>query len=269
MRVWLLGTAGWMPTDSRETTCLATRFDETLFLFDAGTGIRRLASASLAHLTEGATDIHLFLTHYHLDHTCGLAYLSGVLPGRRLTIHAPSAELTGVEPRETLAGLIRRPFNPRNLTDLTHVSVRPLAHDEVVAGHLVSTRAQKHSDVSVAYRVDDAFVIATDTVADPATATFATGVQVLFHEAWYCASELTVARAPDAAAGYASHSEAESVAKLAACAGVRSLVLIHLNPLLDEGALESMAAAARVHCPATLLPLDCASVETGSGHESL
>lgn len=268
MRVWLLGTAGWMPTDSRETTCLATRFDETLFLFDAGTGIRRLASPSLAHLTAGASEVHLFLTHYHLDHTCGLAYLSGVLPGRRLTIHAPSAELTGVEPHDALAGLIRRPYNPRNLADLTHVSVRPLAQDEVVAGRRVSTRAQQHSDVSVAYRVDDDFVIATDTIADPATATFATGAQVLFHEAWYGAAEPT-SRAPDDATGYTSHSEAESVARLAARAGVRSLVLIHLNPLHNECALENMAAAARVHFPATLLPLDCAVVETSSDHESL
>ena len=49
---------------------------------------------------------------------------------------------------------------------------------------------QKHSDVSVAYRVDDAFVVATDTVADPGTADFAAGVGLLLHEAWYCTADV-------------------------------------------------------------------------------
>src|SRR5450759_69715 len=98
MRVTLLGTIGWMPSDRRETTCFACRTRDSLFIFDAGTGLRRLREPAQAALLDGARDAHLFLTHYHLDHVCGLAYLPGVLPGRGLVIHAPAAELNGVDP---------------------------------------------------------------------------------------------------------------------------------------------------------------------------
>ena len=93
MRVTLMGTSGWMPSDQRETTCFGCCAGESLFIFDAGTGLRRLREPAQAALLDGARDVHLFLTHYHLDHVCGLAYLPGVLPGRALVIHAPAAEL--------------------------------------------------------------------------------------------------------------------------------------------------------------------------------
>ncbi len=91
MDVTALGTMGWMPSDRRETTCFACRSGEDTFIFDAGTGLRRLLQPEHAHLLAGSGVVHLFLTHYHLDHVCGLAYLPGVLPGRVLVIHAPDA----------------------------------------------------------------------------------------------------------------------------------------------------------------------------------
>ena len=98
MDVTLLGTLGWMPRGARETTCFAVREGSSLLLFDAGTGLRRLLDPEHAGLLEGAGEVHLFLSHYHLDHVCGLAYLSGVLPGRDIVIHPPGEELTGVDP---------------------------------------------------------------------------------------------------------------------------------------------------------------------------
>src|SRR5450830_1607686 len=157
MRVTLLGTIGWMPSDRRETTCFACRAGDSLFIFDAGTGLRRLREPAQAALLDGARDVHLFLTQYHLDHVCGLEYLPGVLPGRGLVIHAPAAELNGVEPERAVAGLLRRPYNPRDWEELTNLRLEPVvAGPNEIAGHTVRVRAQQHSDVSVAYRVDDA-----------------------------------------------------------------------------------------------------------------
>ncbi|MCX6362950.1 MAG: MBL fold metallo-hydrolase [Actinobacteria bacterium] len=264
MRVTLLGTIGWMPSDRRETTCFACRAEDSLFIFDAGTGLRRLREPAQAALLDGARDIHLFLTHYHLDHVCGLAYLAGVLPGRALVIHAPAAELNGVDPEGALAGLLRRPYNPRDWEELTDLRVEPVvAGANEIAGHTVSVRAQQHSDVSVAYRLDDAFVLATDTRADPATAEFAAGVGLLLHEAWFNDADPRTTQMPaELLPGYAAHSEAGAVAGLAAAAGVGRLVPIHLNPLHDESYYAALEASARAVFPRTDVLPDGAVVDT-------
>jgi len=264
MHVMTLGTMGWMPREHRETTCFACRDGGALFIFDAGTGLRRLLDPAHAALLEGDPEVHLFLSHYHLDHVCGLAYLPGVLPDRRVTIHAPAAGITGVDPEAAVAGLLRRPYNPRDWADLTDLRVSALAPGaNEIAGHIVKVRAQKHSDVSVAFRLDDAFVMATDTQIDPETAEFSAGVGLLLHEAWYDAaapqtSELPAGLPP----GFAAHSEAGAVARLAAAADVGRLVLIHLNPAYDESYFAAMAVSARAAFPRTDVGADGVPVDT-------
>ena len=264
MRVTLLGTIGWMPSDRRETTCFACRSGDSLLIFDAGTGLRRLRDPAQAVLLDGARDVHLFLTHYHLDHVCGLAYLPGVLPGRGLVIHAPAAELNGVDPERAVAGLLRRPYNPRDWEELSELRLEPVvAGANEIAGHTVRVRAQQHSDVSVAYRVDDAFVLATDTRIDPQTVEFAGGVGLLLHEAWYNAADPRADETPaELQAGYAAHSEAGAAAGLALAAGVGRFVPMHLNPLHDERYYAALEAAARAVFPHTDVLADGAVVDT-------
>jgi ribonuclease BN (tRNA processing enzyme) len=266
MRVTLLGTQGWIPTEGRETTCFAVEDDHRLLVFDAGTGLSRLVAPPWRSLVERCEEVHLFLTHYHLDHVCGLAYLPAVFPERRVTVYAPHESVTGVDPHDALSGLIRPPYNPRTWRELPGVEVRALREGvSRVAGHRIVVRAQAHSDVSVAYRLDDALVVATDKTPDSATADFAAGADVLLHEAWYH-DDLSGGGVPAAQrAGLAAHSEALAVARLAAAAGVRHLILVHLNPLLDEAAYAAMAAAAREVFAATAVYPDGTVLELGGG----
>jgi ribonuclease BN (tRNA processing enzyme) len=253
MDVTLLGTLGWMPRGARETTCFAVRDGSTLLLFDAGTGLRRLLDPDHARLLEGAGRVHLFLSHYHLDHVCGLAYLSGVLPGREIVIHPPGEELTGVDPRAAVAELVRRPYNPVDLADMRGVRVQPTtAGENEIAGHVVRVRAQQHTDTSVTFRLDDDLVIATDTRVDPAAVPFAKGAGLWLHEAWYLADDPGLQDVPAGLRpGFAAHSEATAVAALAAEAGVGRLILVHLNPLSDERSYLAMRDAARAVFPHT------------------
>jgi ribonuclease BN (tRNA processing enzyme) len=247
MDVTLLGTMGWMPRGARETTCFAVRTDSSLLLFDAGTGLRRLLDPEHAHLLEGAAEVHLFLSHYHLDHVCGLAYLSGVLPGRDIILHPPEKALTGVDPLAAVAGLVRRPYNPADLADLPRVRVQPATQGEnQVAGHIVRLRRQQHTDTSASFRLDDELVIATDTVADPTAVEFAAGAGLWLHEAWYWEADPGLTAVPkELRPGFAAHSEATDVARLAAEAGVGRLILVHLNPLAGESSFLPMRDAAR------------------------
>lgn len=71
MEIKLLGTVGWMPNDKRQTSCVM--IPELGFIFDAGTGAYRIRS----HVKTSS--VHIFLSHFHDDHICGLLYLLGVL----------------------------------------------------------------------------------------------------------------------------------------------------------------------------------------------
>jgi len=254
----VLGTQGWIPTGRRETTCLALSGAGRLVLFDAGTGLRRLLEPPGATLLAEAEELHLVLTHYHLDHVCGLAYLPGILGGREITVHVPELALSGVAPEAGVPELIRRPFNPRAWSDLPNmrlVTIREGSND--IAGLTVRARRQPHPDASVAYRVDDLFVFATDTVADPATAEFAAGVDLLLHEAWIDGvEEQEAAEAELVKAAYAAHSSARQAASLALKAGVRDLWLTHLNPLRSEAYYAQMERSARTIFASARVPTD-------------
>jgi ribonuclease BN (tRNA processing enzyme) len=247
MDVTLLGTMGWMPRGQRETTCFATRSGDRLLIFDAGTGLRRLLDPEQGALLDGAAEVHLFLSHYHLDHVCGLAYLSGVLPGREVVIHPPDEALTGVDPRAAVSELVRRPYNPVDLAHMRRVRIEPtVAGENEVAGHVLRVRPQQHTDTSVSFRLDDELVIATDTVADPAAAEFAAGAGLWLHEAWYWAADPALAAVPaELLPGFSAHSEAVAVARLAAEADVARLIFVHLNPLAGEASFVPMRDAAR------------------------
>ena len=247
MRLTLLGTQGWIPTPTRETTCLAFDDGPLLFIFDAGTGLGRLLRPPASDLIAGAREIHLFLTHYHLDHVCGLAYLPALFGGRALMVHVPDAALNGVDPQHGVPDLIRKPYNPSAWRDVPGVVLTTLhAGVNEVAGHELRLRAQCHPDTTVAYRLDDHFVLATDTTADPETAVFARGAEVLLHEAWIDGAEEDDPGADELVrTAYRAHSSARQAAALASQAGVDELILMHLNPLRDDAYYEQMQASAR------------------------
>ncbi len=261
MNLWVLGTQGWVPTARRATTCFAIEDGPRLLIFDAGTGIGRLVAPPYKSLLERCTEVHLFLTHYHLDHTCGLAYLPALFPERGLTIHAPAKELSGFDPRAALAELIRPPYNPRPFADISGVTIdEVLPGEQEIAGHRIRVRVQQHTQATLGYRLDDALVLATDTVIDPETAVFAQGAGLLLHEAWYSKKDGHGVPA-SLAAGFAAHSEATAAADLAAQAEVGRLLFMHLNPLFDEAYYAMMAAHAAEVFPATAVPADGDVVE--------
>jgi ribonuclease BN (tRNA processing enzyme) len=254
----LLGTQGWIPTPRRATTCLAYRDEDALFVFDAGTGLARFLEQPASGLLEGVDEVHLLMTHYHLDHSVGLSYLSGIFPHHKVTVHVPAATVNGVEPSAGVPALIRRPFFPVDWAEQKNVSLETLREgDNLVAGVPVRLRAQTHADVSAGYRIADRFTFVTDTIADPATATFAAGAELLVHEAWIdgreeseSGQEKLVRRT------YGSHASARQAAALAAQAEVEELYLVHLNPAFDEDYYRQMERSARAVFPATLVPDD-------------
>ena len=86
-----------------DTSCVSVEWGSQLAVFDAGTGIGRLGEALAGRGFSG--ELHLFLSHFHLDHICGLP-LSGLVfcpggaapylwngcgSGSRAVMHKPGA----------------------------------------------------------------------------------------------------------------------------------------------------------------------------------
>jgi ribonuclease BN (tRNA processing enzyme) len=226
----ILGSGGFVPTGTRETSSLLLLPEggDAAVVVDAGTGIRRLITDR--GLLQGRRRLEVLLTHFHIDHVCGLAYLTE-LGDVDIHVHGPGAALYDTPTIDVLARLFSVPIMPIGLEDIG-VGVGELGVGDAEMGGLqVRTRRQdRHSNPTLGLRFGDALVWCTDTAEDPGTVDFARGARILAHDAW----------GPPAAPG---HAEPAAAARVAREAGVPELVLIHVPPMADEADLHARAAA--------------------------
>ena len=188
---------------------LVRRGDAALVL-DAGTGLRRLVTEP--ERLDGVTRIDIALTHFHLDHVCGLAYLAALpVPP---TVWAPGAWLYGTPSAELLAPLLSAPISP--------FSERPPIHElrageQAIGPFTLTARAQpRHWAPTAGLRVEDRLALITDTGYDPGSAELARGVDHLLHEAW--------------TPGDGCDGSAQDAERVAREAGAHRLTFVHLHP---------------------------------------
>lgn len=233
MRMTVLGSGGWIPTSSRQTSCyLITEGTEALIL-DAGTGLGALHINPT--LLDGVETVTVALSHFHLDHVVGLSFVSErALGGRELTIAGPGSLSYG-RPTRTIVDsqLLATPL--QTTSPLASARWAELGWDTMTfAGHELQTWEQtRHSLPSVGFRVADNFAYCTDTEFDPQTIRHVAGVATLLHEAW---------RPVDAERGHTSGQEAGTIA---AEAEVSRLILTHSHPLPEVADRTSAAAKYR------------------------
>ena len=119
MKLHLLGTAGYHPTQRRHTACLM--LPEVGVVLDAGTAMFRIRDLIQTR------QLDIFLTHAHLDHSVGLTFLLDLLADKqmeRVTIHAKPDKLAAID--EHL-------LNPLIFPVKLPYEMRPLAEEEAVA----------------------------------------------------------------------------------------------------------------------------------------
>jgi ribonuclease BN (tRNA processing enzyme) len=247
MRMTVLGSGGWIPTSSRQTSCyLITSGTEALIL-DAGTGFGALQINP--SLLDGVETVTVALSHFHLDHVIGLGFVSaGALGGRELTIAGPGSVAYGRPTRSIVEDqLLAAPF--QTTSPLTSARWAELGSDILgFAGHEIQTWEQiRHPLPSTGFRVGDLVAYCTDTEFDPHTVRHVAGVTTLLHEAWQ----------PSAAER--GHTSGEEAGAIAAEAGVSRLLITHNHPL--PGVAERTAEAARARFGATLSASDGAILE--------
>jgi ribonuclease BN (tRNA processing enzyme) len=211
-----------------------------VLLIDAGTGVQRLVEDP--QLMDGVERLDVVLTHFHLDHVAGLSYLPA-LP-LRPTLRGPGRVIAGIPTSEILDRLFGSPLFAATADELAQIEEIPHGPFEI-GPFRIATRVQRlHTDPTLALRIGDALAYCTDTAADPSNADFAEGAGLLLHEAWY----------PQASTNDETHTASGEAGRIAREAGVRRLVLIHVNPLLRSD--EELALAARAEFPDTSVGQD-------------
>jgi 3',5'-cyclic-nucleotide phosphodiesterase len=166
MKLHVMGCAGGIGGREKLTTCF--RVDEDILL-DAGTGVTRMEMDELVKID------HIFLTHTHLDHVIGLAFLLDSVLGKRdkpVTVHASEA---------AIATLKAHMFNWQLWPDFAAIPNadnailrwQPMALEEVVdvgGGRTIQSSAVNHTVETVSYTVrckGEAFLFTGDMVSSP------------------------------------------------------------------------------------------------------
>ena len=264
-RLILLGTGGG-PTPKKTVSAPATLIiaNDTSYLIDCGDGVARqwvLADVPLLKLR------HIFITHQHSDHNADygnlilLAWATGLVtrvdtwgPPPLVKMTKLFFEMNAYDIRTRMNDEGRKPPEP-----LVH------PHEFTRSGFVmgddnlkVTSTLVDHPLVSpaFAYRFDAAdrsIVISGDTARSDNLVALARGADVLVHEAmWLPAVDQILARNPNASNLKKhlldSHTAAEDCGKVAAAAGVKTLVLSHLVPGGDSSITDDMwIGAARQH----------------------
>lgn len=244
----LLGSGGYVPTGTRETCCALVRRDDRALVIDAGTGLRRLVTDPA--LLDGVRAVDLVLTHFHLDHVVGLAYL-GAVEGPELTIWGPGLALYETPTARVLEGLVHEPLMPSSLGSLVRgVEELPLGRVELGPFELRTRAQRRHSHPTMALRIGDDLAYCTDTAHDAGNVELASGARVLCHDAWFDEGSPV---------NRESHSSGREAGRIAADAGAGALVLIHLNPV-RRSQQEVLEEARREH-GATVLGEDLLALD--------
>jgi ribonuclease BN (tRNA processing enzyme) len=264
-RLILLGTGGGpRPKKANMSSAQAIIANDVLYVVDCGDGVARqlvIAGASLPTLR------HVFITHHHSDHNAdyGNLLLLSWASGLRTRVDTwgppPLAKITRLFLEMSAYDIDTR------IADEGRVPLVPLIHvHELTAPGLVmrdenvkvTCALVDHPPVTPAYAyrfdaADRSIVISGDTNRSDNLVKLAQGADVLVHEALYVpAVDRLVARVPNATTLKKhiidSHTSVEDCGRVAAAAGVKTLVLSHLVPPDDPTITERMwIDAARPH----------------------
>ncbi|MFN0096310.1 MAG: MBL fold metallo-hydrolase [Dehalococcoidia bacterium] len=225
-----------------------------MLILDAGTGIRPLGRT----VGPDVTEIHILLTHLHMDHIQGLGFFGPFFrPGAAIHIWGPPSPHEHLH--ERLSRYLSNPLFPVGLRDLPGVvAVHSFLDDEVDIGgfqvraaqiiHPGSTIGFRISEgaKSLAYLPDHEPALGRGEVdADPAWvsgAQLADGVDLLIHDAQYTDEEY------HRHVGWGHSSTTQTVA-FAGLAGAKRLALFHHDPAHSDHEVAAIAARARTLAP--------------------
>ena len=232
------------------TACVYVEADDgSLFIFDAGTGIRILGEDLIAQSLS--KDINLLFSHYHWDHIQGFPFFLPAYQNNQV-INLLAAHLKDVNIHSVLSQMTNPHFPVPSDKLEAKVALLSINNSKLKVGNnTIYSKPLNHPGGGSAYRLESSLgsmAYVTDNELyppeEPVTAylewvKFLKNIDFLIHDAMYLDNELEKIH------GW-GHSLISQTLQLAADAKAKNLVLFHHDPSrtddqLDEIAKESQA----------------------------
>lgn len=271
MTFW--GVRGTLPVPGADavhyggnTPCVSLQFPKgNLFVFDAGTGIKRLSDHLMASRTP-LLNAKIFISHPHWDHINALPFFAPLyVQGNYVEILGPSHGDISV--RDMISGQMDGVYFPIRIKEFSaQVDFKDLNEETIeIDGIGVRTMLLNHPGHCLAYRVtygERSICYATDNELYPPESAqynphyvnqltdFIRGVDALITDCTYRAEEYI------GKLGW-GHSAVPQVAELAHNAGVKSLYLFHHDPSQTDADIAAKHAAAVKHLEALRSAVTC------------
>jgi phosphoribosyl 1,2-cyclic phosphodiesterase len=252
MKVKVWGCRGSLPAPGPEnakyggnTSCVQVTHGDTCIVLDGGSGILRLGK----YLSPEIREIHVLLSHLHMDHTMGLGFFAPLYnPNIKVHLYGPSTS------NEPLVNRLRRYFSPPLFpVRLSELPSHPIIHemnncqfsiDDVTVrsdyvchpGPTLGYRLTAGGSV-IAYLPDHELQMGSANFPnDPEwTSGFeiANGADLLFHDAAYTSKEYV------SKIGWGHSSVRDAIAFGKMCR-VKKLSLFHHEPVRSDEQLDHM-----------------------------
>jgi len=211
MRLTFLGTNGWYDSGTGNTPSALLETEKYYIIFDAGFGL-----AKVGDYIKDDKPIFLFLSHFHIDHICGLHALPKFNFKQGLTIFGRK------DLKKLFKTVINHPFSAPLEYLRYKVNLVPLKEGSYTQPFDFSCKQLKHMDSAMGYRlnVDGKIIVyCSDTAICDNDRLLAQDADLLIHECTFVPGEVSDW----------GHSRPEEVAELALKANVKQLALTHFG----------------------------------------
>lgn len=249
MRATIWGCRGSLATPGPDTiryggntSCVEVRaVGGAVIVLDAGTGIRPLG-IELAR--QKVREVHLLLTHMHLDHVEGLGFFLPLFdPECDVYVWGPRPTERSLE--EHIAGYVSPPLFPVPFYEIPgHATFREVWEDTFeVAGVQVRCAPVCHPGRTVGYRLEElgrsfAYIPDNEPGLEPESGLdIADGADLLFHDAQFTEEEYATR------VGW-GHAALPHVAGIVREAAPRRVLMFHHDPTHTDEKLEEMLPVA-------------------------